>query len=107
MSQLTVARKNGKSTITPIENWLKTPVREFFSGINWDMHSVEVQEIKRAVQQGSREPLALTLKVSQFFNCIPWDAEPAASPGASEELNAPSSVPASTDLTLEDFSDLF
>ncbi|MBD2313274.1 hypothetical protein H6G20_16530 [Desertifilum sp. FACHB-1129] len=108
MSQLTLNPTNGKSAIAPPEHWLKQSVGDFFAGINWERHSVEVQQIKRAVQQGSREPLALTLKVSQFLSCIPWEGQPlAASPVAEPEIDLDTAVPPSNEFTLEDFSDLF
>lgn len=99
-STLTHVHANGSAK--GMRPWLQTSVQQFFSGFNWDdrpvtMHSDAAPSI---------EPLSLTMRVSQFFNAIPWEGSRAIAAPAPVEAPLPS-TPTADDLTLDDFSSLF
>lgn len=106
MSTMTLPQTNGSRTVKSEAAWLTSSVQAFFSGVNWDDHSPEVQEAVRSSSHGSNTPLSLTLSVSQFFAAVNWDGvEIAAAPAAAAESAAPAKP--ADDLTLDDFSSLF
>jgi len=78
-------------------------VQEFFSRVNWEDTSLEVQELKFHALQGFDTPLSLTLTVNQFFAAIPWDGVPS----APQTLNPIESTSTEDGFTLDDFSNFF
>lgn len=112
MNSMTLSYSNGHAPASNAasgsdasQHWLEKSTRHFFSEINWDNQSQEVQQLRQAWVQDNAEPLSLTLSVHQFFAAIPWDGV------AVFQLEPPSeplfAAPESNSLTLEDFSDLF
>lgn len=108
MNSLSQASTNGKATAPNSPNWLLTPVQAFFTGINWEMNPLEVQQVKQAVILGSNQPLPLTFTVQQFFSCIAWEGGPATPPPPDTDVALLSSLEtAKNEFTLDDFSSLF
>lgn len=105
MNQLTIGDRNGKIAGIAKE-WLQRSVEEFFTAINWDLQTREVQQIKQAALQGSSEPLSQMLSVSQFFSCFAWEGKKVAAPvpDSSKPLAAESGT---NEFTVDDFSSLF
>jgi hypothetical protein len=93
--------KNGSTSSAA--HWLQQSVHQFFSSVNWEGHSPDVQELKLTALHGSDAPLSLTLTVSQFFGAIAWDGNAI----ATTPIPPSSTTAASENFTLEDFSDLF
>jgi len=103
MMTLTPPQKNGSTPRATPETWLQSSVQSFFSGINWENNSPEVQEIRTAASENAA--VGLTLSVCQFFAAVNWDDAAIAAPVATKQ--APIASPKPNDLTLDDFSSLF
>lgn len=88
---------------------LRQSVQSFFSQVNWDDHSPEVQEVRHTIATPSLGPISLTMSVSQFFAVVNWDGTEIAAPSlALEPLTMTSLDTSPTDsLTLDDFFNLF
>ncbi|MBC6422584.1 MAG: hypothetical protein GDA43_15410 [Hormoscilla sp. SP5CHS1] len=104
MNQLTRSEQNGKIPGKRKE-WLQRSVGEFFTGVNWDLQPLEVQQLKQAAWQGSLEPLSQMLSVTQFFSCFAWEGSKVAAPVP--ETSKPAAQEGSNEFTLDDFSSLF
>lgn len=104
MNQLTIGEQNGKIAGISKE-WLRRSVGEFFTAINWDLQPLEVQQIKQAAWQGSKEQLSQMLSVSQFFSCFAWEGKQVAAPVP--DKSEPAAEEGSNEFTLDDFSSLF
>lgn len=105
MSSMLLEHKNGSAPA--VEPWLQLTARQFFSGINWDDQTHEVQELNLSVSSENPGSLSLLLKVNQFFSAINWDggvASPSPSPTTSSE---PEQTDWARSFTLDNFSDLF
>jgi len=105
MNQLTRSPQNGKIHRRGKE-WLQRSVGEFFTGINWDLQPLEIQQIKQAAWQGSSEPLSQMLSVTKFFSCFVWEGNQVAAPVPDRSKPAAESG-SSNEFTLDDFSSLF
>jgi hypothetical protein len=102
MNAMPPAHTNGSKPVAP-SDWLQRSVKQFFSDLNWENHSFEVQQIKQIVAQGNDTPLSLTLSVRQFFAAISWEDSIATSVSVAPRLPALEDAA----FTLENFSDLF
>lgn len=105
MTTLTLPTMNGSSAVVPAPTWLQSSVQKFFSGVNWEDHPPEIQEIKLSSGENSAAELSLTLSVDQFFSAINWEDVAIAAP-VLQTQSAPA-ADAIDELTLEDFSSLF
>jgi len=103
MMTLTPPSKNGSTPRAMPETWLQLSVQTFFSSVNWENSSPEVQEIRTAASENAA--ISLTLSVCQFFATVNWDDAAIAAPAATKQ--APIAPPKPNDLTLDDFSSLF
>jgi hypothetical protein len=90
------------STSMSASNWLQSSVQVFFSSLNWDDLSPDVQPVGQAMSQYSDAPLSLDLSVHHFFAAINWDGATIAAPVA-----APAQPVSASSFTLDDFSGLF
>ena len=100
---MTLPQMNSSTGSTSSEDWLRASVQQFFSALNWEDHSPELQEIKLTALNETAVPLSLTLSVSQFFAAINWSGTTIAAPVPIQ----PPVPPPTDDLTLDDFSSLF
>lgn len=103
MMTMTLPETNGSSAAISPKPWLQWSVQKFFSTFNWEDNPPEVQELKRTSQDGD-SPLSLTLSVCQFFASVNWEGATIAAPTPMPPVSAPT---AKTELTLDDFSNLF
>lgn len=88
---------------------LRQSVQSFFSQVNWDDHSPEVQEVRQTIATPNLGPISLTMSVSQFFAIVNWEGTEIAAPGLALEpftLTSPETSPTDS-LTLDDFFNLF
>ncbi|HEY9736517.1 MAG TPA: hypothetical protein V6D06_09545 [Trichocoleus sp.] len=100
MSTLAAANSHGAHN----QLWLQASVRSFFESMAWDGRPAVAPSI--GISSTSESPMTLT--VEAFFAAIPWEGQPViAAPVAPFELVAEAPVPASDDMTLDAFSDLF
>ncbi len=102
MMTLSPPQKNGSAAAMVTADWLQTSVQKFFTSINWDNHSPEVQQ--RRSEPGVT-PLNLTLSVQEFFAAVNWDGSAIGLAPSSPPIALPST--SVNDFTLDAFSDLF
>ncbi len=102
MMTLSPPQKNGSAVAMVTADWLQLSVQKFFTSINWENHSLEVQE--RRSDPGAT-PLNLTLSVHEFFAAVNWDGTAIGLPPSSPPPSLPS--PSVNDFTLDAFSNLF
>jgi hypothetical protein len=98
-----LSQTNGFAAHADRQSWLQSSVQQFFTGVNWDDHSVEVQKIKLTGTGDTPIALSLTLSVGEFFSAVQWDGATIA-PVATVEV--PDAAPIE-DLTLDNFFDQF
>jgi len=109
MSSATLVATNGSTPSIPMDAWLQTSARKFFSSFNWDDNPPEIHEVKqKAVENPSTDSLGLDLSVGQFFATVNWD-DKAVMPQTQtpDNLLAQLLEDPAKDFTLDEFSDLF
>ncbi|GAB4376106.1 MAG: hypothetical protein Kow00121_22700 [Elainellaceae cyanobacterium] len=102
---ISIAPPNGNGSHLHQSIWRQRTVQQFFTSVNWEDHSPEIQELRQSSSNGHRS-LSLDLKVSQFFNAIDWEGSTIATVPHYQESAAAQGSGADA-FTLEDFSDLF
>lgn len=93
------------SHAAPAQPWLQASVRSFFETMIWDGRPAVVLPAGGSSPAGESP---MTMTVEAFFSAIPWEGQPViAAPVAPFELLVDVPEPASDDMTLDAFSDLF
>jgi hypothetical protein len=107
MMTLTLPQTNGSKAATTVSPWLQSSVQSFFSTINWEDSPPEVQQIKQNAMPSTgatATPISMAMSVNQFFAAINWDNAAIAAP---VQQATSLSQPKPSEITLDDFSDLF
>jgi hypothetical protein len=104
MTALTLPQTNGSQAGSPMNSWLQSTVRDFFTTINWEDRPPDIQPlVALPLEESTDEPLNLGMSVCKFFGSFNWDGAEIAAPVKVQ----PTAFPPQSDFTLDDFSGLF
>jgi hypothetical protein len=103
MTALTLTQLNGSQASKPMDSWLQSSVRDFFTNLNWEDHPPDVQVAAQPLDTPIAETLNFGMSVCKFFASFNWDGAEIAAPVSVEVLPTASE----SGFTLDDFSGLF